>query len=61
MITTLSYSDMTLNQLREAGYAVCIFDSEECRGVRVKSIEEAMCVAGWDAIEDMAEVGIAED
>jgi hypothetical protein len=58
---TKSYSDMTITDLRNAGYAVCIFDQEECRGVRVKHIEEAMCVAGWDAIEALAEVGIAED
>lgn len=55
MILSTSYSDMTVEQLRDAGYAVCLFTPEECRGADLDRVEGAMCMAGFDAIDILAE------
>ena len=50
-----SCSDMTTSELRDAGYAVCLFTPEECRGADLDRVEEAMCMAGFYAIDILAE------
>lgn len=39
-------------QLRQCGYAVCIFNATELNGADRKRVEESMCSHGWAAIED---------
>lgn len=39
-----------LEDLRDRGFAVCVFNPDEIRDADPGSVEERMCAAGWDAI-----------
>jgi hypothetical protein len=41
------------NFVRSNGYAVCLFNPNELNGADPRQIEEAMCLAGWNAIEEI--------
>jgi len=41
------------------GYAICLFHPNELNGAEPKYVEEAMCLAGWRAIEEL--VGLPKD
>jgi len=41
------------------GYAICLFHPNELNGADPRQIEEAMCVAGWNAIEEI--VGLPKE
>jgi hypothetical protein len=49
---------MTLEQsravrdLREAGFAVCIFTPDELGETPADTVEETMCMRGWDTIQN---------
>lgn len=45
--------DMTLKELREAGYACVVFNPEELRGAAPRDVEEALVERGWDTIDDL--------
>lgn len=39
-----------LADLRDRGFAVCVFNPDEIRGADINDVEARMCAAGWDAI-----------
>lgn len=39
-----------LDRLRQNGYAVCVFNSEEVGDANPRRIEDRMCEEGWNAI-----------
>jgi hypothetical protein len=41
-----------VKKMREAGHAVCIFTPEELNKATVEEVEDAMCMAGWEFIEN---------
>ena len=42
-----------IKAMRDAGYAVCIFNPDELGTARPDHVEEAMCERGWGIIEDL--------
>ena len=42
---------LAIRQLRDAGYAVCVFNPEELGGVDRERVEDRMCEEGWEAID----------
>ncbi len=40
----------TLRDLRQAGYAVCVFTPDEMPDSRQRDVEDAMCEGGWRQI-----------
>ena len=44
-----------LDELRDAGHAVCVFTPEELKGVKPKYVEEAMCIGGFNSIDWLQE------
>jgi hypothetical protein len=43
-----------IRELRDMGYAVCIFNSEELKGVKPYKVEDELFSAGWDIIDALA-------
>lgn len=43
-----------LDQLRRDGHAVVVFNPDELQGANPDSVEERMCVHGWDVIGSLA-------
>jgi hypothetical protein len=41
-----------IEPLREAGYAVCVFNTDEMGEVGREDLEEHMCSKGWDFIRE---------
>lgn len=39
-----------LRQLRDAGYAVCVFTPDELGNAPSDRVEDAMCEGGWERI-----------
>jgi hypothetical protein len=48
----LSYMD-TVEKLRDAGYAVVVFNPEELAGVSRNRVEDRLCELGWEVIGDL--------
>lgn len=44
-----------LDSLRDRGFAVCVFDEEEMRGVPADRVEDGMMSGGWNSINILAE------
>lgn len=42
--------EMTINELRESGYAVVIFTPEELEGADPERVEDNLISSGWDII-----------
>lgn len=49
-----------INSLRSKGYAVCIFAPEELGDAVRRTVEDALCVRGWEVIEDLNPPGFLE-
>ena len=45
-----SMHDSTINELRDAGYAVVIFTPEELNGADPERVEDNLVSTGWDII-----------
>jgi hypothetical protein len=43
-----------IQELRELGYAVCIFNPEELRGAKPHKVEDELVSAGWEIIDALA-------
>ena len=43
-----------IEELRNLGYAVCIFTPEELRGAKPHKVEDEIVTAGWEAIDNLA-------
>jgi hypothetical protein len=56
-----SVHDMTLAELRAAGYAVCAFNPDELNGVEPDRIEDLMCERGWDAIACLSDEDLDDE
>ena len=52
-------NEMTVNELRETGYAVVIFAPSELNGANPEKVEDSLTEAAWDIISIHAEY--AED
>lgn len=39
-----------INEMRDAGYAVCVFTAEDLKKAVPRSVEIQMCEAAWDEI-----------
>jgi hypothetical protein len=39
-----------LRQLRDEGYAVCVFTPDEMFNSSIEDVEDAMCEGGWNQI-----------
>lgn len=53
-----TYTDAILDALRLLrleGFAVCAFDPEELGEVDPDKVEQRMCAAGWDSIEEQGQ------
>ena len=44
-----------IQELRNLGYAVCIFNPEELRGAKPHKVEDELVSGGWDIIDALAE------
>ena len=44
-----------IRELRDLGYAVCIFTPEELRGTKPHKVEDELVSAGWDIIDSLVE------
>ena len=51
--------EMTVNELRESGYAVVLFTPSELNGANPEKVEDSLIEAAWDIISIHAEY--AED
>ena len=47
-----------LRALRDSGCAVTVFLPQEMGDACSDDVEERMCIAGWDAINDNGNVGV---
>jgi hypothetical protein len=43
-----------IRELRDSGYAVCIFNPEELRGAKPHKVEDELVSAGWEIIDSLA-------
>jgi hypothetical protein len=43
-----------VQELRDLGYAVCIFNPEELNGAKPHKVEDELVSAGWDIIDNLA-------
>ena len=43
-----------IEELRDLGYAVCIFNPEELNGAKPHKVEDELVSAGWDIIDNLA-------
>jgi hypothetical protein len=43
-----------IQELRDLGYAVCIFNPEELNGAKPHKVEDELVSAGWDIIDTLA-------
>ena len=43
-----------IRELRDLGYAVCIFNPEELRGAKPHKVEDELVSAGWEVIDTLA-------
>lgn len=43
-----------IRELRDLGYAVCIFTPEELNGAKPHKVEDELVSAGWDIIDNLA-------
>jgi len=43
-----------IRELRDLGYAVCIFNPEELNGAKPHKVEDELVSAGWDIIDNLA-------
>jgi hypothetical protein len=41
-----------VQKMRESGHAVCIFTPNELNNANIEEIEDVMCQAGWQFIEE---------
>jgi hypothetical protein len=57
---SLSYAD-TVEKLRAAGYAVCVFCPEELAGASRNRVEDRLCELGWEVIADLKPESDYED
>ena len=44
-----------IRELRDLGYAICIFTPEELRGAKPHKVEDELVSAGWDIIDSLVE------
>jgi len=49
-----SVSEMTMNELRDAGYAVIVWTPEELRGASARRVEDRSIELGWEVIDLLA-------
>ena len=52
MIELTDQDKEVLRQLRKNGCAVCVFLPHEIKAAEPDDVEEAMCVGGWNAINN---------
>ena len=52
-----SMHEMTVNELRESGYAVVLFAPSELDGADPERVEDSLTDAAWDIISIHAEYG----
>lgn len=43
-----------IRELRDSGYAVCIFNPEELRGAKPHKVEDELVYAGFEIIDTLA-------
>jgi hypothetical protein len=43
-----------IRELRDLGYAVCIFTPEELSGAKPHKVEDGLVSSGWDIIDNLA-------
>lgn len=51
----------TVDQLRDEGFAVTVFNPDELRGAPAERIEESMVDAGWITIDMLATEPLKEE
>lgn len=44
-----------IRELRDLGYAICIFNPEELKGAVPRKVEDELVSAGWDIIDSLVE------
>ena len=49
-----------IRELRDEGYAICIFTPDELGSADVDTVEEQMCERGWQAIECLQRINEEE-
>jgi hypothetical protein len=42
-----------IEELRDLGYAVCIFTPEELKGAKPHKVEDELVSAGWEIIDNL--------
>jgi hypothetical protein len=45
-----------IQEIRDLGYAICIFTPEELNGAKPHKVEDELVSAGWDIIDNLATV-----